>query len=503
MTILTYPKWYKRVKRPGGILIRSQFTYGGLHYFKEILGIDQNIANWKSVKNELYFCEQERDLLQKEIQDRIGSDKNFIKNYLERSYKQCEKLLAAGIEIEKLTNLEKFSKKELLGYFTKFNDEICKTTPVLIGTTVGLGPVLERLLNEKLKEILEQRNISEKFDYYFSLAEIPKQENHSAVELKNILKITIKINDTPKLKQFFEKDTKEIVNQIDRHDIYKEIKEHLKENSWISTAGAIDDPWTVEELIDRIKNTINSDCEAKLIHIGENKKKNEKEIQQMFEDLNPGQDFIDFIQQLRQTIHLRTYRTDAIYRTHFRVRNLLTEIGRRMNLGLNDVLYMTFQEIISFLTNMPSYDEIKQRSNGFDHIIMNGSEYWIYGEELEKFREQYGKEDYSDINEVKGHCANKGFVKGPAKVIKNPKEINKIQKDDILVVNMTNPCYVIAMEKAAAFVTDEGGILCHAAVISREMQKPCIISTKIATKVFKDGDMIEVDAENGIARKIE
>ena len=57
-----------------------------------------------------------------------------------------------------------------------------------------------------------------------------------------------------------------------------------------------------------------------------------------------------------------------------------------------------------------------------------------------------------------------------------------------------------AMEKAAAFVTDEGGITCHAAIVAREMKKPCIIGTKIATKVLKDGDLVEVDAEKGIVR---
>jgi pyruvate,water dikinase len=58
------------------------------------------------------------------------------------------------------------------------------------------------------------------------------------------------------------------------------------------------------------------------------------------------------------------------------------------------------------------------------------------------------------------------------------------------------------MEKAAAFVTDQGGITSHAAIVAREMKKPCIIGTKIATKVFKDGDIMEVDANKGIIRKI-
>ena len=58
------------------------------------------------------------------------------------------------------------------------------------------------------------------------------------------------------------------------------------------------------------------------------------------------------------------------------------------------------------------------------------------------------------------------------------------------------------MEKASAFITDEGGILCHASIISREMKKPCIIGTKIVTKVLKDGDLVEVDANRGVVRVI-
>lgn len=67
---------------------------------------------------------------------------------------------------------------------------------------------------------------------------------------------------------------------------------------------------------------------------------------------------------------------------------------------------------------------------------------------------------------------------------------------------MTSPDFVPLMKKAKAIVTDEGGLSCHAAIVSREMGLPCVIGTKNATKVFKDGDMIEVDANKGFVRKI-
>ena len=68
---------------------------------------------------------------------------------------------------------------------------------------------------------------------------------------------------------------------------------------------------------------------------------------------------------------------------------------------------------------------------------------------------------------------------------------------------MTSVDFVPIMDKAGAFVTNEGGITSHAAIVSREMNKPCIIGTQNATQVIKDGDMVEVDAERGIVKILE
>jgi pyruvate,water dikinase len=93
-------------------------------------------------------------------------------------------------------------------------------------------------------------------------------------------------------------------------------------------------------------------------------------------------------------------------------------------------------------------------------------------------------------------------VKGIVKVVKRVEDLKKVKEGDILVAPMTFPSFIVAMKYAAAFVTDEGGITCHAAIVAREMRKPCITGTKIATKVLRDGDLVEVDANKGVVRKI-
>ena len=110
-----------------------------------------------------------------------------------------------------------------------------------------------------------------------------------------------------------------------------------------------------------------------------------------------------------------------------------------------------------------------------------------------------------DSAELKGQTAfsNGAVVTGKVAVIKAKEELAEKAKDitgNILVAVQTTPHYIPYLKGVKAIVTDEGGITCHAAIVSREMQIPCVVGTKNATKILKDGDEVEVDAENGIVR---
>jgi phosphoenolpyruvate synthase/pyruvate phosphate dikinase len=107
-------------------------------------------------------------------------------------------------------------------------------------------------------------------------------------------------------------------------------------------------------------------------------------------------------------------------------------------------------------------------------------------------------QDVQMVKDVKGTTAYRGVVKGVVRVLKTVADIAQFQVGEILVANQTTPEYVPAMKKAAAMVTDQGGITCHAAIVSRELKIPTVIGTKVATQVLKDGDVVEVDAEKGI-----
>lgn len=100
---------------------------------------------------------------------------------------------------------------------------------------------------------------------------------------------------------------------------------------------------------------------------------------------------------------------------------------------------------------------------------------------------------------LKGMVANGGRVTGLVRIVSDPHG-QVLTSKDILVCDMTTPDYVPLMQNVAAIVTDRGGILCHAAIVARELGKPCIVGTGHATKILREGQQIEVDADIGVVR---
>lgn len=154
------------------------------------------------------------------------------------------------------------------------------------------------------------------------------------------------------------------------------------------------------------------------------------------------------------------------------------------------------------INNLPSIDVLKKRKKNF--IIIGEVESQITT--LDKYRLSHPEFNFQveylpeDTGLLKGKTGYGGHVKGIVRILKRKEQINSVQKGEILVTAMTTPEFVPAMKKSAAIITDEGGITCHAAIAARELNKPCVIGTKFATQVLKDGDEVEVDANKGVVR---
>lgn len=206
----------------------------------------------------------------------------------------------------------------------------------------------------------------------------------------------------------------------------------------------------------------------------------------------------------RRIIETKTLRKDAMYFGAFVFEKLFAEIAKRLGTSIDCIRYMQRQELIDALSGKPAEFEIfKRRFEYSIFLSFSGNTHWLLGEEARKWYKENIKEEFvSAIKELHGTPAFHGSAKGLVRIISHPNEIFKMNNGDILVSHMTNPNLLPAMTKAAAIVTDIGGLTCHAAIVAREFRIPCIVGTKVATQVLQDNDLVEVDAEKGIVKKI-
>ncbi len=204
-------------------------------------------------------------------------------------------------------------------------------------------------------------------------------------------------------------------------------------------------------------------------------------------------------QMIKESIALRKKYDEAVYAAGYKMYYLCIEKYPKYK---DEVDFLTYDEIIS--GKFPSKRELDSRKKGY--VCLDGELY--FGVDVHKLEKKYNFEVESELvvnglDEIKGNTASKGRVVGRVKVLFEISDMHKVKKGDILVTSMTTPDFVPAMEKASAFVTDEGGATCHAAIVAREMKKPCIVATKIGTSALKDNDLVEVDADRGVVRMLE
>ncbi|MBR9699199.1 hypothetical protein GOV09_01965 [Candidatus Woesearchaeota archaeon] len=178
----------------------------------------------------------------------------------------------------------------------------------------------------------------------------------------------------------------------------------------------------------------------------------------------------------------------------------LKEIARRTAYSADDLSFLIFHEIKPLLDGEDFKDIIALRRKKCFFSVNADSYFVCEGEEAEKYFAYKEKEDYSQLVELKGVVACKGNATGKVRVILKTGDMKDFKEGEILVANQTTPEFVPIMKKAAAIITEQGGITSHAAVVSRELNVPCIIGTKIATKILKNGQEITVDAEKGMVR---
>jgi phosphohistidine swiveling domain-containing protein len=327
---------------------------------------------------------------------------------------------------------------------------------------LGLFFICDDLIEEKVHLILTDCSSKEDADVMVESLSIPIEDN------------------------FYTKERLELSQTND-------VEAHIKKWHWLNSRYGKYKPYTIEEALYKKQELEKEDFFS---NYKQEKKRISDTIKKAKELMGEDSYFVDVMQFF---IYYRTQRTDIMNMVMTIYRNKLEDIADEMDVKYEDLLFMTYDEVMK-----GKYDKkiIDKRKKGFVFTFHSGRISILIGTEYLKFKENYANNDKKQ-NFVKGRVAFSGLVKGPVKIVRNELDMAGVQQGDILVTYMTTPNMIPAMKLASAFVTNEGGITCHAAIIAREMGKPCIIGTQESTDIFEDGDMVEVDADKGIVKRLQ
>lgn len=184
-------------------------------------------------------------------------------------------------------------------------------------------------------------------------------------------------------------------------------------------------------------------------------------------------------------------------------RNIMKVIAEKERRNSAFLTCLTQKELETYLQKkiLPPELQLKQRYQSSVLYFEKDRANLLLGKAVDQVDNLIANQSKGNKNEVRGITAFPGNVIGKARIIADPHNVKVFNRGDILITGMTRPEFLPIVKKAAAIVTDVGGALCHAAITARELKIPCVVGTAAATKIFKNGDSLEVDATKGIVIK--
>ncbi len=475
LNILKNKKWHFTYDRKMSYQRIHLFNFGYCNQYSKFFGVDIN--------SEIYRIKDEHVSVYFELNDHkkafeVIRDKFFTKKSV-TLIKKINKIIVAdykkfiSFSKQQSTNYLNFSNKKILSAFKGFyrqNEKIALANWLLY---LYIEEILTEAVRFNLNQKIHDANLVEEImtniskpttmlpiDTYhldlYKIALLPKTDQESAVKKLTqkyiswgVFDVTYDVPTTDlhvkKLSEIFPKDAKQKIQEI--NDKYKEQKTKNKNLSKF---------WKNDPVL-------NAFVELYTLYA------NFKDWKNYYREFNS-----------------------------YKFKLLIEEVSHRFGRSVSEIAFLNVKEMTSLLTQKDfDFSNVTKIVSDGAIVYLNGKEIFV-DQEVDLSAIDHELLLKEEVLEIKGMVAFAGIVRGIVKVVTNIADLSEINASNILVSSTTRPDYLAYMQKSAGFITNEGGMLSHAAIMARELKKPCIIGTKIATKVLKDGDLVEVDANKGV-----
>jgi len=463
-----------------------------------------HIGFFKDDKSDWYIDQADINRISNLFVKRCYHEKNIGKRTMEKWDKDKVSFVKKCKELDniKLSALPDNKLEELYQDFIGTYFRWVTMSSVIDGFALGTDEIIQK----NLKKFLDEKQIIKGQGMIFADLTAPISQSFINDSEISLLKVALTIRKNTKLRKIFIKDDlSEIAEEIKNFPKeYKLLLVHQRNYFWSKNNYIDNHVLIIGYYIKEIKSLLKSniDLAFQIRRIGKTPQLSEIRKQKLINKLKLPK----FLRNLIEISETFTYWQDerkkyTLWATHYGS-IFLTEIGKRFGYSLIEMKYMFVPEVLALFSgdgHIVSKKEAKARRS-FSFFYHNGPTYEIVAGDAahEAQKVIFSAGIKKNINDFRGLSASGGKVRGIVKIIKSAHEVNKVNKGDILVAVMTRPDYIMGIKKAAAIVTNEGGVTCHAAIVARELGIPCVIATKIATEVLKNGDLVEVNGNHGV-----
>lgn len=456
------PGWWKYVSSPSSKNKREAFLYWDARI--------ENIIVRKIIK----------DLL---------ADKSYyprLVSFFKNSYADCKRM-TDDLYRKSEKYYRDLSNEELVTIF-KNHLKIVEFTVYAYYIPFDLVLACSQIVKNDFKKVLSGKSDSDK-DKIFEILTTCQIDTITKKEKIKFLKRLIKIQKLyRKYRNLKNKEIQKIIF-IQWYEFGARIFTHASNHSY-----------ELEDYQNKFRKNLKINISKKLKKIKAEESREKKILKKTLLMFKGNKEVLKHIKWLRRALCDRNFESEKINIYYEHGNKFYNEIDRRLKVLPDGHLFLSKEEILGGLAGKIDARKIhkERKKKGFT-IKQKGNGIIVFtGTKKEDFHENAVAKNPKII---KGMPTYQGRVQGKVRIILDPSaEGKKFKEGMVLVASMTTPDFVALIKRAKAIVTDEGGLLCHAAIVSREFKKPCIIGTKIATQVLKDGDLVEVDANKGLVK---
>ena len=419
------------------------------------------------------------------------------------------KSLVSWTQIISKKDIAKLSNFKLWQYYQEFGRRNQELYDIAL-----LCPLLDyqdqTYLTDSLTNLLKKKVPPAKLGTYLSVLTTPSRKSPDVQQTERLLSLHDGLwHPRSVVKLLVSRlSTAEILPLLNKRepDWYKKFRKHVKEFAYliyVYEGPAATEEFFIDIIRDWARRGLSPQKEAARLKKQALKQQQKQEFYTRQLKLTANERRLVYLG--RETTFIKPYRRFLQSQAYYLFEPVLVEIANRLDLSIRQIRYLLPQEVKKALFGgKVNINELNRRVNYCVYINRHNKIRILTGTVARKFwQTRVEKEKVPPhVKELVGTTASPGKAQGRVCVVNMPEDMVNMKRGNILVSSATSPNLMPAIRQAAAIVTDEGGLTSHAAIVSRELDIPCVIGTKIATQVLKDGDKVEVDAARGVIRRV-